>query len=154
MTTVIPGFMIRDRGTGLHRYIDPGRPAMPDPNGCGWCDVAARDHSEDRFHPLAGAHPWAAPSDRQRLARMTARRDARRQQALISETFGYHTRPMVVGSDEDVELWCGDCRRPNCTRFERISDRAEARFRRRINERIEQYGLHDFSGGYSDEPPF
>ncbi|MFJ2278735.1 hypothetical protein ACIOEZ_31825 [Streptomyces sp. NPDC087866] len=149
-----PGYMVRDRETGLHRYIDPDRPALADPDGCGWCDVAARAHSEDRWHPLPGSHPWTPPSDRQRLARMKARRAARRQQALAAETFGYHTRPMVVGSGEDMELWCGDCRNPDCPRFERISQRAEDRFRRRINERLEQYGLLDLGGGCSDEPPF
>ncbi|MDJ0466090.1 hypothetical protein [Streptomyces sp. H27-C3] len=154
MSTEIPGFMIRDRESGLHRYIDPGRPAMPDPDGCGWCDVAAREHREDRWHPLAGTHPWTPPTDRQRLERMSARRAARRQQALAAETFGYHTRPMIIGTGDDLEMWCGDCRHPDCPRFERISERAVTRFRRRINERIEQYGLVDFSGGCAEDPPF
>ncbi|PZT71414.1 hypothetical protein [Streptomyces sp. AC1-42T] len=153
MTTHIPGFMIRDRETGFHRYIDPDRPALADPDGCSWCDVAARAHSEDRWHPLPGLHPWTPPSDRQRLERMKARRTARRQQALATQSFGYHTRPMVVGSGEEMELWCGDCRNPHCARFERISQRAQDRFRRRIHERIEQYGIPDLDG-FSDSPPF
>ncbi|MFH8295072.1 hypothetical protein [Streptomyces sp. NPDC018059] len=154
MTDQTPGYMVRDRETGLHRFIDPERPALPDPDACGWCGVAVRSHSGDRWHPLPGAHPWTAPSDRQRLERMQVRRATRRQQARAARNFGYHTRPTVIGSGEDLELWCGDCRSPDCPRFARISQRAEDRFRRRINERIEQYGLHDFSGGYADEPPF
>lgn len=153
MTAQTPGFMIRDRETGLHRFIDPDRPDLPDPDGCGWCGVAARNHTEDRYHPLPGAHPWTAPSSRQRLERMRARRAARREQAQAAENFGYHTRPMVVGSGEDAELWCGDCRSPDCARFERIAERAVDRLHRGIDERFEQLGL-SASGGYADDPPF
>lgn len=56
---------------------------MPDlavPNGCRWCGTDRQIHAQ-RWHPDAGEngwHGWTAPTNEQRLARIRARREARR----------------------------------------------------------------------------
>lgn len=54
---------------------------LPEVNGCRWCAVPKRGHMQ-RFTPPSkggpGWHQWTPPTDEQRLARMTARRTARK----------------------------------------------------------------------------
>ena len=47
-----------------------------EPDGCRWCGDT-RDHHGTQYAAGIGQHQWAAPSDRQRLGRMQARRDER-----------------------------------------------------------------------------
>lgn len=46
-----------------------------EPNGCRWCGIEPRVHY-GQWEPRAGWHPWAVPTDKQRKARMLARRAA------------------------------------------------------------------------------
>lgn len=45
------------------------------PNGCRWCGLDARVHY-GQYDPAVGWHTWTVPTDRQRKARMLARRAA------------------------------------------------------------------------------
>lgn len=63
---------------GCPRHPDPwfeSRVAsvIPNPNACRHCDTDERDHCRI-WHPVAGFHNWEAPTDRERLFRMKARR--------------------------------------------------------------------------------
>lgn len=49
--------------------------APPAPNGCRWCGKEALAHAIE-WAESASYHVWAAPTDRQRKARMQARRSA------------------------------------------------------------------------------
>ncbi|MGW6454987.1 hypothetical protein ACWF94_03530 [Streptomyces sp. NPDC055078] len=50
---------------------------LAEPYGCGVCGIPEREHGR-RWHRDAGMHSWQAPSDVQILARMRARRTARK----------------------------------------------------------------------------
>ncbi len=47
---------------------------MPEPSACRHCPHAEREHMQ-RWTASAGWHKWTPPTDAQRLARMTARRN-------------------------------------------------------------------------------
>jgi hypothetical protein len=50
---------------------------LPEPNGCAECGIGRRQHFQ-RWRMGVGRHGWTEPTDAQRLARMLARRNARR----------------------------------------------------------------------------
>lgn len=52
-------------------------PAHLEPSACRWCDVPRRTHYQ-RWVEVYGRHGWQPPTDAQILARMRARRDARK----------------------------------------------------------------------------
>ncbi|ROO82663.1 hypothetical protein EDD29_0144 [Actinocorallia herbida] len=54
----------------------PAATVAPAVNGCGWCGYAQTGHGI-RYSAIPGLHAWTAPTDRQRLNRMSARRAAR-----------------------------------------------------------------------------
>lgn len=47
-----------------------------EPNACAHCGIPRREHAR-QWVPGASWHPWVQPSNKQILARMTARRAAR-----------------------------------------------------------------------------
>ncbi|MEU7154073.1 hypothetical protein AB0B15_39590 [Streptomyces sp. NPDC045456] len=51
--------------------------AMPDPYACAWCGITRLPHGRQDAKGVGG-HGWVRPSDAQILARMQARRAARR----------------------------------------------------------------------------
>jgi hypothetical protein len=57
------------------REVDLPDTAAAAPDGCRWCGDE-RFHHGSQYTPGIGLHSWAAPSDRQRLERMRARRAA------------------------------------------------------------------------------
>jgi hypothetical protein len=58
--------------TSLSRRARP----LPDPDACFWCDLPKLGHARQQFSG-GGSHLYTPPTDRMRLARMTARRNAR-----------------------------------------------------------------------------
>lgn len=50
--------------------------APPNPDGCRWCGEDHGNHGRQWVRSV-GVHQWVEPTRAQRLARMTARRDAR-----------------------------------------------------------------------------
>lgn len=58
---------------------------LPNPDGCRHCGFGRQWHGRAWTHG-AGSHGWTAPTDRQRLARMTARRMARLAQTGPART--------------------------------------------------------------------
>jgi hypothetical protein len=52
-------------------------PFLPTPDGCHWCGSPRRAHGR-QYIPPVGMHGWTAPTPQQRLARMHARRDQRK----------------------------------------------------------------------------
>lgn len=50
---------------------------MTTPAACRHCPIPERDHMQ-RWTKAAGWHQWTEPTDAQRLARMKARRGARK----------------------------------------------------------------------------
>ncbi|MFJ9128879.1 hypothetical protein ACIRJS_32735 [Streptomyces sp. NPDC102340] len=72
------GYGRRDAATGmLHGHIrwPDGSPATP--FGCRWCGGTQSGHGR-RWLPGRGMHAWARPTEAQILARMKARREARK----------------------------------------------------------------------------
>lgn len=49
----------------------------PNPDGCQHCGVDEDEHMQ-RWKPPVGWHAWEQPTQEQRLARMQARRNARK----------------------------------------------------------------------------
>ena len=83
MTTSDPtkhllGYGRRDAATGmLHGHIRWPNGSAPTPFGCRWCGIEQGGHGR-RWMPGKGMHGWERPTERQILARMTARRNARK----------------------------------------------------------------------------
>lgn len=50
----------------------PETTPLLDSDGCFWCDTPAAEHGR-RWHPIVGAHGYAAPTDDQRRERTTTR---------------------------------------------------------------------------------
>jgi hypothetical protein len=63
-------------GGMLHGHIRWPQGTAPTPSGCRWCGTVQRHHGRRRL-PGRGMHSWEAPTERQMLARMRARRAAR-----------------------------------------------------------------------------
>ncbi|WP_242890160.1 hypothetical protein [Actinomadura litoris] len=57
--------------------------AVPEPSGCRWCGLAEREHLQ-RWALGAGWHGWTEPTQKQRKARMLARRATNKNGAPVA----------------------------------------------------------------------
>lgn len=75
---VLDRFRYRDAATGLrHDHVRYPAGTAPTPFGCRWCGTEQGGHGS-RYMRGKGLHRWERPTEAQILARMQARRNARK----------------------------------------------------------------------------
>ena len=91
-------------------------------DGCRWCGITKHEHYR-RWSRTIGWHTWTRLTDRQILARMLARRNAR----LNAVPAVYHATtawaPDLTG--ESADPYCADCKTDYCPRWTRIQTRLD-----------------------------